>query len=312
MKLKAKAFLPIGLVFGLAACGGGGTGAGIPASLTPSGAAGASSSGGYATGTTNFLSGNTYTTPVSYVMKLTASGGQLTSVGLEGQSMTVSFNNTFTTATIGYGGQTFVASCGTTCSSANPLYTATVNGVDLELQLLVGASDVEIYSVTADSTTEFNGGYFIAGANTDPAVVDAKTGSAVFNGSILAGVLEIDPSSPSTSNGYSVGGTVTFNVDYDANQIDGTMVINSASGGGFAPGTIATVTVPTTTIVGNTFGTTGATISSGQFASGTTFTSTAVTGGFYGATGGDLVGNVAAEGANGSTQILINGVYAAN
>jgi len=97
--------------------------------------------------------------------------------------------------------------------------------------------------------------YSAIGPNTDPTAMPAS-GSALYNGTVNA---VLQPSINPSTQVSEFSGAGSFHVDFTANTVSGSMVYTQSSDTQFTQGSsILTVTLPSTSITGNTFETTQA------------------------------------------------------
>lgn len=120
--------------------------------------------------------------------------------------------------------------------------------------------------------------YSAIGPNTDPTAMPAS-GSALCKGTVNA---VLQPSINSSTQVGEFSGTGDFNVDFTANTVSGSMVYTQSSDTQFTQrSAILTVTLPSTSITGNTFETTAGTAQFNQIPShGTRFGSMRIEGDF--------------------------------
>jgi hypothetical protein len=152
--------------------------------------------------------------------------------------------------------------------------------------------------------------YSAIGPNTDPTAIPAS-GSALYRGAVNA---VLQPSINPSTQVSEFSGTGRFNVDFTANTVSGSMVYTQSSDTQFTQrSAILTVTLPSTSITGNTFETTAGTAQFNQIPShGTRFGSLRIEGDFFGQAGTTLAGSFDGAGTdrNGNTAFLHGGFVA--
>ena len=121
--------------------------------------------------------------------------------------------------------------------------------------------------------------YSAIGPNTDPTAIPAS-GSVLYRGAVNA---VLQPSINPSTQVSEFSGTGRFNVDFTANSVSGSMVYTQSSDTQFTQrSAILTVTLPSTSITGNTFETTAGTAQFNQIPShGTRFGSLRIEGDFF-------------------------------
>ena len=149
--------------------------------------------------------------------------------------------------------------------------------------------------------------YSAIGPNTDPTAIPAS-GSALYRGAVNA---VLQPSINPSTQVSEFSGTGRFNVDFTANTVSGSMVYTQSSDTQFTQrSAILTVTLPSTSITGNTFETTAGTAQFNQIPShGTRFGSMRIEGDFFGLAGTTLAGSFDGVGtdSSGNTAFLHGG-----
>jgi len=152
--------------------------------------------------------------------------------------------------------------------------------------------------------------YSAIGPNTDPTAMPAS-GNALYTGPANAALQR--SATPSTQIS-EFSGTGKFTVDFTANTVSGSMVYTQSSDTQFTQGSaILTVTLPSTSLTGNTFETTTGTAHFNQTPShGTHFGPVRIEGDFFGHTGTTLAGTFDGQGADsGGNAAYLHGGFVA-
>jgi hypothetical protein len=156
------------------------------------------------------------------------------------------------------------------------------------LAVIVEKEAALVMAIELTSAGQVDTAYSAIGPNTDPTAMPAL-GSAQYTGTVNAA---LQPSVTPSAQLSKFSGTGTFNVDFTANTVSGSMVYRQSSDPQFTPGsTILTATLPSTSITKNTFETGAGTAQFNQIPNhGTSFGPMRIEGDFFGETGGTLAG----------------------
>lgn len=124
------------------------------------------------------------------------------------------------------------------------------------LAVIVEKEAALVMAIKLTSPRQVDTTYSAIGPNTEPTAMPAS-GSAQYTGPVNAA---LQPSVTPSAQLSEFSGTATFNVDFTANTVSGFMVYSQSSDPQFTPGSnILTVTLPSTSIIKNTFETTAGT-----------------------------------------------------
>ena len=167
-----------------------------------------------------------------------------------------------------------------------------------------------VMAIELTGTGQVDTTYSAIGPNTDPMAMPAS-GSVLYNGTVNA---VLQPSINPSTQVSEFSGAGSFHVDFTANTVSGSMVYTQSSDTQFTQGSsILTVTLPSTSITGNTFETTAGTAQFNQAPShGTSFGAMRIEGDFFGQTGTTLAGSFDGAGtdSSGNTAYLQGGFVA--
>lgn len=166
------------------------------------------------------------------------------------------------------------------------------------LAVIVEKESALVMAIELTSARQVDTTYSAICPNTDPTAMPAS-GNARYKDTVNA---VLQPSVTPSAQLRKFLGIGTFNVDFTANTVSGSMVYSQYSDPQFTPGSaILTVALPSTSITKNTFETTTGTARFNQTPSnGTSFGPMRIEGDFFGETGGTLAGVFDGAGADSS------------
>ena len=178
------------------------------------------------------------------------------------------------------------------------VFEPTSGGHPKVLAFIVEKEAALVMAIELTSSGPVDTTYSAIGPNTDPTAMPAS-GSALCKGTVNA---VLQPSINSSTQVGEFSGTGDFNVDFTANTVSGSMVYTQSSDTQFTQrSAILTVTLPSTSITGNTFETTAGTAQFNQIPShGTRFGSMRIEGDFFGLAGTTLAGSFDGVGTDSS------------
>ena len=285
------------LCLSLSACGGGGaeTSTTPPTTPTPPAAIGraALAASGYAGAGAQVRFGETYELANDQSLSGTPSGSGMSYVMVSRSPMQINFTSA-TMLTLASQGQHYSLFDGDGDSVFEPIS----GGHPKVLAVIVEKEAALVMAIEMTSAGQVDTTYSAIGPNTDPTAMPAS-GSAQYTGPVNAA---LQPSVIPSAQLSEFSGTGTFNVDFTANTVAGSMVYSQSSDPQFTPGsTILTVTLPSTYITKNTFETAAGTAQFNQIPNhGTSFGPMRIAGDFFGETGGTLAGVFDGAGADSS------------
>ena len=228
------------LCLSLSACGGGGaeTSTTPPTTPTPPAAIGraALAASGYAGAGAQVRFGETYELANDQSLSGTPSGSGMSYVMVSRSPMQINFTSA-TMLTLASQGQQYSLFDGDGDSVFEPIS----GGHPKVLAVIVEKEAALVMAIEMTSAGQVDTTYSAIGPNTDPTAMPAS-GSAQYTGPVNAA---LQPSVIPSAQLSEFSGTGTFNVDFTANTVAGSMVYSQSSDPQFTPGsTILTVTLP--------------------------------------------------------------------
>ena len=248
---------------------------------------------GYAGAGAQVRFGETYELANDQSLSGTPSGSGMSYVMVSRSPMQINFTSA-TMLTLASQGQQYSLFDGDGDSVFEPIS----GGHPKVLAVIVEKEAALVMAIEMTSAGQVDTTYSAIGPNTDPTAMPAS-GSTQYTGPVNAA---LQPSVIPSAQLSEFSGTGTFNVDFTANTVAGSMVYSQSSDPQFTQGsTILSVTLPSTSITKNTFETAAGTAQFNQIPNhGTSFGPMRIEGDFFGETGGTLAGVFDGAGADSS------------
>ena len=296
----------------ISACGGGGADSGgattLPTTPTPPPAATgrpALAASGYAGAGAQVRFGETYELANDQSLRGTPSSRGMSYAMVSKTPMQITFTSA-TMLTLDSQGHQYSLFDG----DGDSVFEPTSGGHPKVLAVIVEKEAALVMAIELTGSGPVDTTYSAIGPNTDPTAIPAS-GSALYRGAVNA---VLQPSINPSTQVSEFSGTGRFNVDFTANTVSGSMVYTQSSDTQFTQrSAILTVTLPSTSITGNTFETTAGTAQFNQIPShGTRFGSLRIEGDFFGQAGTTLAGSFDGAGtdSSGNTAFLHGGFVA--